>query len=623
MSQTSTTSAAAQTAALPVIMSDASSEDWSLIAVKVLSIALMPQGGGTPVTVYTGPSQAPFVNLAQLDQIGELLGNASVPVGSYSGATLTVSANPGDILLTAAADPHAGFEAAPGSSIPSDQIQIQGKQGTARDLTVPVRLEFAAPLVVSVSHSNALDLEVDLGHPAFIVAHLAPGAAAPVWAVNFDGPVRRHPRADLTRLVLRHAYGNVSGIAADNTSITIAKDLPALPVQSPEVPVATGQSLQILADAVNGTLFYDVDARTRSTIKDFSAQAASLAGKYVRVAARYQQDGSLVATRVWASSRFNSVWLSPEGHVLHVDPAGNVVTVADESGGAVNMTVDANTQFYFRAPQDALADATPIGAGTGFLAAHDLVRGFKVHVSVVDPLATPLVAQSVDIETAAFDGRISAPDMTGYTQMRQFNDSADDYRYLLNYIPPDAKNGVDANGDAVTGFKWWNFAYPTLVDSGANAIGDFVAATGGAVDFGGTAGSVSPWGVSFARWSPASSPGMWQAANAVLIPTRLPAGSVANPFSNGSFTMTVKGGTTAVAVEVGTTAGSATLAYQIDRSGGIVTVSPVDVTTADGLAALTRGIVSGAKVKVYGVPQVDASIKAYVLAYYTGETPAN
>ena len=51
---------------------------------------------------------------------------------------------------------------------------------------------------------------------------------------------------------------------------------------------------------------------------------------------------------------------------------------------------------------------TPIGTGTSFLANHNLVRGFKVHASVVDPLATTLVAQSIDIETAKFDGAISA-----------------------------------------------------------------------------------------------------------------------------------------------------------------------------------------------------------------------
>jgi hypothetical protein len=76
----------------------------------------------------------------------------------------------------------------------------------------------------------------------------------------------------------------------------------------------------------------------------------------------------------------------------------------------VDVTVNANTQFFFRQPQSALADATPIGTGTGqFLTDKDLVRGFKVHVSVVDPLATPLVAQSIDIETAKYDGVISWP----------------------------------------------------------------------------------------------------------------------------------------------------------------------------------------------------------------------
>ena len=35
------------------------------------------------------------------------------------------------------------------------------------------------------------------------------------------------------------------------------------------------------------------------------------------------------------------------------------------------------------------------------------MRGFKVHASVVDPLAATLVAQSIDIETADYSGAIS------------------------------------------------------------------------------------------------------------------------------------------------------------------------------------------------------------------------
>jgi len=65
-----------------MLLSDSSSEDWATIGVKVLSIALVPQDGGSDVTVYTAPATAPIVNLAQLDQIAEILGNASVPAGT-------------------------------------------------------------------------------------------------------------------------------------------------------------------------------------------------------------------------------------------------------------------------------------------------------------------------------------------------------------------------------------------------------------------------------------------------------------------------------------------------------------------------------------------------------------
>src|ERR1700728_1265418 len=151
----------------------------------------------------TAPATVPMVNLAELDQIAEILGNVSVPAGTYTAAVLTVSANVGDVMLVAAADPEAGFAATPGATIPSNQIQIQHPQGTAPNLTVPIKVTFVSPLVVSAGQSSALDLEFDLGHPAFLVGHVPPGAGDTLWAVNFDGPVRHHPLHDLTRLVLR------------------------------------------------------------------------------------------------------------------------------------------------------------------------------------------------------------------------------------------------------------------------------------------------------------------------------------------------------------------------------------------------------------------------------------
>ncbi len=615
-----------QSGTLSVLASDASTEDWAMIGIKVLSIALVPQGGGQNVTVYTAPGPAPVTNLVNLDNLSELLGNASivtdVPV-AYSGAVITISANPGDVMLTAAADPQIGFEGTPGAAVPMADIQIQDTQGSAPNLTVAVPVSFVAPLTVTPGQSSQLDVEFNLRHPAFIVAHTPPvSQGTTIWAVDFRGPVRHHPVHDVTRLVLRHMYGDVTAISSDNTSITIGKELPAEPPTSPETAIATGQSVKILADAVNGTLLYDVDTQTRTTITSFANQS-SLLGAQLRIAARYQADGTLVATRIWestAANAFNSVWLSPEGHVLHVDAASDIVTIENEQGQGVPLTVDANTEFFFRTPQNAQADSTPIATGTVFLSDHDLVRGFKVHASVVDPLASPLVAQSIDIETAEYDGTITAPSTAAFTYTRAFRTASDDYTYTLAYIAPTTPNGSDpVTGAAIEGFKWWYFAYPTVLDL---SIGDWVAATNDAVNFGGTVGAVPARGISFTVWNDAASANAWSTNASISMPSSLPIGSAATGLTAGNtFTMNLPGGSTAATVDVSTATGGATLVYQVDRTNGIVTVSAVDVTTQSGLAALTAALATaGTPVRVYGVPQPDGSLKAYVLTYFTGTT---
>jgi len=619
-SSTSTSSTTSSSAQMSVMMSDASSDDWSLIGVKIQSIALIAQNGGTAVTVYS-LAQPVMVNLVQLDNIRDILDNATVPSGTYSAAILTLNANPGDVILRASGDPTVGFAAAAGSQIPASQIQIQGTQGTAGSLTVPVKVVFDTPLVVSASQSNAIDLEFDLAHPAFIIAHQPPGAGETLWAVDFRWPVRRHPIYDITHLVLRHMYGNVTAVASDDSSITITKDLPLLPIANPETPVPTDVSLQILADGTNGTLFYDVDAGTSTTLTSFSSVAANLDGKYVRVAARYQENGTLVAVRIWASSEFDNVWLSPEGHVVSVDTADDVLTVLNESGQGVPLTIDANTKFFFRQPANALADAQPIATGAGFLAGNNIVRGFKVHASVVDPLATPLVAQSIDIEAAAYSGQISAAGTGGFTYTHSYRTAANDYSVALDYISAKSANGTDADGNPITGFKFWDFAYPTLVTSGSGAIGDFSTITTGAVNFGGIAGSVSAWGASDARWADPINPTGWSIPWTVLLPTPVPLGTVSTAYANNAFAMKVFGGTNPATVDVSTTAGSATLVYEVDRTGNMLTITPIDITTGSGLAALNAGLAVGAKVKIYGIPQADQSLKAYVLAYFAGTEP--
>jgi hypothetical protein len=104
-----------------------------------------------------------------------------------------------------------------------------------------------------------------------------------------------------TTVHLINLYGDVTSIASDNASIMITKEFPVGPAVSPETAVATTQSLRILVDSTNGTIFYDVDAKSHSLIRDFTSES-NLPGKSVRIAARYQEDGTLVAIRIWASN---------------------------------------------------------------------------------------------------------------------------------------------------------------------------------------------------------------------------------------------------------------------------------------------------------------------------------
>ena len=113
----------------------------------------------------------------------------------------------------------------------------------------------------------------------------------------------------------------------------------------------------------------------------------------------------------------------------------------------------------------------------------------------------------------------------------------------------------------------------------------------------------------------------WAAPFAILIPGPLPLGSAATGWSNNSFTMIAPPlvGSQAVTIDGSAVSGSATLVYQVDRTNNIVTISPVDLTTAAGQQTMTSNLVPGVLVKVAGVPEsTGGHLKAYVIFFYTG-----
>ena len=592
-----------------VLTADAASRDWAQVAIRVLNVTLTPQGGN-PVSIYTASPSTPAINLEQLDHIGQLLAAVSVPPGTYTGAVVTVAGNPGDVALTSSDDPDSGFAGPLSAPIPSQSIRIQGSQGDTGNMTVTIPVTLPEPYVVSAAAQvrAPLELHFSLSNPAFVQSHTPVTDDPTLWAVDFQGPVSGQAIADITSVVLRQMYGTLGAVATDGKSLTITRDYPAQPVVTPETAVSTPAQLTILADSGNGTEFYDVDAGTSMTAANFAALAGLIPGRFLRISARYQTDGSLVATRIWASDAFSSVWSGPEGHVTQVDVSRGTLSVEDESGNPVEVQTDANTEFDYR--------GTPIATGSASLATGHIVRGFKVHVSPRNPSSGQMLAQTIDIESALFWGAISNTALTGFTYTSQFSRSSDNYTLALSYISPSTPNGTAANGTPINGYAYWNFAYPSEVVYGDGAAADFQAAT---------SGGLTAYGVSPATWDDPATPGAWGLRSTTLLPAPLGLATVTTGLVSSGYTSTFSlapvGSSAPLTVQLVTASGSAPLVYRADRAHGNVTMTPVDITTASGLAQLSAALQPGAYVNVFALPKSSDTVQAYTLVYYTGINP--
>ncbi len=179
-----------QSGTVHLALSDAPSDDWATIGARVRSVSLVPQGGGAPVNVYTAPSPAPFVNLPQLDDLADIVGDLQVPAGTYTGVVVTLAGNPGDVLLTVGADPDPDLAVSPGTQIPPDQIVIRGASGTAGNRTVSVPVPLEAPLVVKEGESEPLDMRSTCRTPS------SSSSTCPRRGLLHDGVQRGPDRRD-------------------------------------------------------------------------------------------------------------------------------------------------------------------------------------------------------------------------------------------------------------------------------------------------------------------------------------------------------------------------------------------------------------------------------------------
>ena len=538
-----TSPASAPQGGVDLMVVDAPSDAWSSVKVVLQKVALVPQGGGTPVVIYDQSTAASPVSLdlVQLDDLGNLITSAQVPAGTYT--KVMVQIDPASVSLTDNQTPSHTYTVAGGN------VKVVGLPGFMVDL--------GAPLVVTAGQTSQVQLDFDLAHPLFILDRPGQGpGGTDLYLLNFERCVRHKPIPTLAGFLLRHLRGQVT--AETSTSLTVATEHRGT------------RTLDV--DTSTGTLFYDLDQTPVAGVASTTVPASLTTGKYLRASARFQGNGKLTLVRVWYSADATKLrQCSPEGHVVAVDTTANTMKVLWNPAGPdtppvlTTVTVDSGTQFLFH------GGATPIGTGTAFLA--NVAPGFKVQLSVNNPSA--LVATQVDIERAVYEGTLAlAGGNTG-----------------LTYTNPRYSRSADF---AASGFSWWNFTYPTAANASSAGLVSLLSAIP----------ANSARGASGLTWNGGAS--AWNAQNAILLPV-VQKGQITGALSGSTFTFTPTGGS-AESVSLSSTAGAATLVYQVNvQMGGMVTITPLDSSQWNATT-----FAAGTPARVFAVPTA-SGFQAYVV----------
>ena len=190
----------------------------------------------------------------------------------------------------------------------------------------------------------------------------------------------------------------------------------------------------------------------------------------------------------------------------------------------------------------------------------------------------------------------------------------------LPFISSSTPNGNDPQtGNAITGFKWWNFTYPTIVDSGTNAITDFDNATTGSVNFGGTWARCRPRAKPTQRGTiqPLRVAGPLPRA-VTVIPTTIPWARRQRRTARQLHRQPSRRNASCARQSQHHVSGRPRLVYQVDLGQWRADRHPGREYHHVGTEHAVEQPGDGTPVKVYGIPQANGTIKCYVLTYFTG-----
>ena len=421
-----------------LLVTDAPSDDWQEVTVKVNSISLRMTGDQSWNSVWTADANNPNsgkLNLVDLSGVAQILGNATIPAGSYDRLKLVIDTDPATMKLVDDA----------GTTIDPTNITVVDPSGNGE-----IKVVIAPALTVSDGGVANLQVDFDLAHPLSIIVQNGK------VVINLQIRHKAVPR-NLRDIQFARNIGNVTALNG-----------------------TTGFSMKTLegADVAFGvdanTIYVDVDANQPG---NFAGLAVD---KGVLVASNMNSDGSLFARRVWYGDITKLPVYTPEGLVRRV--GDNWLKILNKNA---EPTADSGHYCHWDSDIVYVNDATtwtfhdtiPMGTGTAVL--QNIRRGFRVSVEFVDPNVTPRVAKSINVQSAHDEGAIRSVSATGFTF------GGGDYcnGWTSNVLP---YGGLQYTHEwafsTITDhvFSWWFFGLPSGVSTSVQDFTDSVNQAKGA-----------------------------------------------------------------------------------------------------------------------------------------------
>jgi hypothetical protein len=424
-----TSSSAGGTGSVNVLVTDAPSDDWQEVTVVLKSASLRKEADQSWVTVWTADPNNPGagkLNLIDLAGVAQILGQATIPAGTYDRLKLAINTDPATMKLVDDS----------GTTIDPSNITIVDPSQKGE-----IRVDIAPPINVPDGGTANLLVDFDLAHPLSIIVQNGK------VVINLQIRHKAVPR-NLRDIQFARNIGNVTALNG-----------------------TTGFSMKTLEGAdltfgVNAnTIYVDVDT---SQPGNFAGLAV---GKGVLVASNMNSDGSLYARRVWYGDITKLPQFTPEGLVRRVGDNWIKILNKNTEPTADNRHFchwDSDIIYVNDATTWTFHDTIPLGTGTAVL--QSIRRGFRVSVEFVDPSAAPKVAKSINVQSAHDEGAIRSVSATGFTfggwehcQGWLYATAADGgQQYSHEWLYSTVTDHV---------FSWWYFGLPS---SSSTSIQDFM-----------------------------------------------------------------------------------------------------------------------------------------------------